>query len=281
MAHLVITGESAVVAGVDTVEEWSINYKGDPQSYVASNTKSAMVRVAGNKDWSGSYKAKGHTPVRMPRDTFDFEGAVSGGVIGVSGPVKVRQTSITFDVEAGRIIDHEVQFESNGALDRAPAHSPALTDTTVPDAPSSIGMKIEMAEPIGSPSFSELLDVRTVTITFSANNPSYVSSSTDGQTKRSDGNLDVTLAISVYEADPDILPAEDAIKHVKVFVDATTFWEFKWVMFGEATGLTANLASEDHINATLNASFTGFADVDGTPTEGYIKNPAASTIWPE
>lgn len=283
MAHEVIAGIKGVVNGVDTVRQWGISLGNELQAYVASNTKGGTGRVEGNNDWSGSYGAYGHTPAQMPGGTFTFLGEIGGGTTPnftqATGSALVDSVEITIPIEEGGIISHVVNFSSNGALTFPTG---TITDAVVPNPPPSIGTKIESAELIATPVFTEIQDVRSVTITITASNPSYASSGTAGETKRVAGNIDCSVSFTQYEADWTLHPAPGVKKELKVFVDATTFWHFKWVEFGELSDLQVNRETADIIGATHNASMAGYANVPPTPTatEGFIKKPDASTFWP-
>lgn len=276
----VISGNSGAVehAGTDVaaVGKWSISSTADLQKYVASNTKSGTVTLDGNTDWSGSYEAKGHTPFKMPGEAFTFEGSIDGSK-GASGTAIVDQVEITIDIEAGAIIAHTVTFSANGALTLG---AQTAADATVPDAPTSIGTKVETALAIATPVFTAITDVRTVTITIRSDNNQFVTSDTSGEVRRNPGNIDADISISVYTNDFASLPAVNDIRAIKVFVDATTFWLFEWVKFGEISDMGADIEGAGNVEATLNCTMHGFTDVAGTPTEGKIVDPAVATFWP-
>lgn len=277
----VLSGIGGAVDGRGTIGEWRVNHSSDTQQYVSSNTKQGTGRVIGNKDWSGTYNALGHTPQTMPGDAFTFTGSLDG-TNGVTGAAICDQVEITWDIEAGAIISHVVTFSSNGALTEGTA---AASDSTVPDPPSSIGTKVEVADvvmPPASPAYVEVPDVRTITLTISRANPSYVSSSTAGETKRVAGPIDVQVRINVYTDDVSgaPIPTVNEVNEVKLYVDATTFWHLKWIMFTEHSDYTCNVETGELVSVTLNGSMDGYTSVAGTPIEGFIKKPDATTWWP-
>lgn len=274
----VISGFGGAVDTIATVREWSVSSTADIQRYVASGSKKGSSRLAGNKDWSGSYMAYGAIPAKKPGDSFTFTGSLDG-TNGVTGTAMVDEVVITWDIEGGGIISHEVSFSSNGALTLGTA---AATDATVPAPPTAIGTKIEESDAIATPAFSEITDIRTITLTLTRSNQAYVSSATAGETQRVMGPLDATVSFSLYEGDPANLIAVNAVKHLKLYVDATKFWELKWVRFGEASDIQCDVEDGALVGATQNASMEGFTDVAGTATEGYIKDPSVSPVtwWP-
>ena len=274
----VVSGKAGAVNGKSTVRKWSISYTADTKTFVASSTKGGTGRLAGNEDWSGSYDGYGHTPGVMPGGALSFVGSIDG-TKGVSGTAIVDQVVITIDIEGGGIISHTVSFSANGALTEGAA---AATDATLPEAYTSIGCKAEVADPAESPSYTALPDVRTITITMTANNSSYVSSDTAGQTQRCAGNLDVTIAISLYTNDPSTspIPAVNAEQFLQCYVSATEYWEFCAVRFGEHSDIEVDVEGNAIVGLTLNAGMSGWYDLAGTITEGTIIDPAETTVWP-
>lgn len=284
----VVSGKDGAVDAIDSVGRWNISSSADMPAIIASNTKGGPVRLAGNKDWTGLYKAFGHTPLKFPGDIFTFTGKMdvkSGGpdtVIGVQGSCMVRQAVIVVDVEAALAISHEVSFEADAALTYLD-NITLFSDVTIPAPFTSISMKVEVSDPLATPVFGDVSDIRVVTLTLTRNNPSYVSSDTAGQTRRSVGNFDVELAYSAYQADPTKYIQPNTIKHVRVHTEIPAkFWDLKWMRFGEITDAQVDNESGDHIGATQNCKMHGFAEVPagGAVVEGAIITPGVVTIWP-
>ncbi len=272
----VLSGIGGAVDAIDTVRQWSVNQTGDLQAYTASNTKQAVSRESGNSDWTGQYQAYGGIPDKMPTDTFTFTGSIDG-TNGVVGPAIVESVTIEWDMEAGSVISHTVNFASNGTLVRGAAVG---ADATVPNPHVSLGTKIETSDALGTPAYSEITDIRTVSITFSANNPSYASSSSGGFVKRQAGNLDVSVSYSCYLDDFSDLPAENEVRMYKVYVDSSLFWDLQFMVIQDLSDMEVDIEGAGMVGATVNAFFTGFADVEGTETEGQIDKPGATAYWP-
>ncbi len=272
----VISGIGGAVDGVNTVRQWSVNQTGDLQAYTASNTKQAVSRESGNSDWTGQYQSYGGIPVRMPTETFTFTGSIDAA-LGVVGPAIVESVTIEWDMEAASVISHTVNFASNGTLVRGAA---VATDATVPDPHVSLGTKIEESDFIAVPAYTEIADIRTISLTFSANNPSYASSSSGGFIKRQAGNLDVSMSYSLYLATFADLPAENAVVMFKLFVDATLFWDLQCMVIQDLSDLEVDIEGAGMVGATVNTMFTGYADLAGTETEGKIEKPGAVAYWP-
>lgn len=272
----VLSGIGGAVDSINTVRQWSVNQTGDLQAYTASNTKQAVSRESGNSDWTGQYQAYGGVPVKMPTETFTFTGSIDG-TNGVVGPAIVESVTIEWDMEASSVLSHTVNFASNGTLVRGAAVG---VDATIPDPQVSLGTKIESSLAIAVPSYTEILDIRTVSLSFSANNPSYASSSTSGFIKRQAGNLDMSCSYSRYLDDFSDLPAENEVHMYKVFVDSTLFWDLQYMVVQDLSDMEVDIEGAGMVGATVNAFFTGFADIAGTETEGKIDKPGAVSYWP-
>lgn len=278
----VVSGAGGAVNGQACVRNWSVNFTPNPVSYVCSASQGGTGRVTGNTDWSGSYDAYGEEPAVMPAETFQFKGSINGTVgvdSGATGAM-VDQVEITWDIEGGGIISHTVNFSSNGALTWGAS---VAADASVPDPlPANVGV-IKIDDP-GAAEFSgsetTFTDVRSITLTISAGNQSYVSSSTAGVTKRVAGNIDATISFDVYFDDPTDLPTAQEVKAIRLYTTATEYWELRWVMFGEIGGVDVNIETADIVGATVNAGMNGHTSIGGTPTTGSIKTPAAATFWP-
>ncbi len=272
----VISGKNGAVNGSSTVRTWSINSSADLQKFVASNTAGGAGRLDGNFDWSGSYAAYGHTPDVLPGEGFTFTGSLDG-TNGVTGTAIVDTCEITIDIEAGGIIEHTVNFSSNGALTKGSA---AATDVTVADPPSAIGCKIELGTVAASPVWSEVGDIRTITISLEADNQSYVSSSTASQTLRKAGNIDASISYTFYEGDPANFPAEGTVTAIRAYVTSVLFWEFKWMRFAEAGDIEGDIEGGGLVGASCNLNMAGVTNVAGTPTAGDIIKPDTNDFWP-
>ena len=267
----VISGIAGAVNGSNTVRKWSINYTADTKAYNASNTLGATGRLAGNKDWTGSYEAYGHTPAVKAGASFSFVGSING-TLGCTGTAIVDQVVITWPIEDGGPISHVVSFSGNSALVKGSA---AATDATVPSPPSAIGTKVQLGTLVATPVYTELLEVRSITLTFTASNQSYVSSTTAGVVKRTKGNIDATLAIEVYcDGGFAGLPDVNAVNAVRIFVNATLFWEILWIMFSENSGLEVDVEGAAVVGATINGALNMFTLIAAAQTAGSIKDPA-------
>lgn len=281
MAHSVLSGVGGAIDGSGTVRKWTMVASAAAIKWVASGSKQGASRVAGPRDWSGTYDAYGFLPARMPGDAFTFTGSFDA-TNGWTGPAIVDSVTINWNHETGDPISHTVAFSSNGAVTLGAA---AATDVTVPEAPPSVGCILKAATPDPGV-YAEILDIRSATLTITRENTPYSSSSTvdggEARTKRVAGPWDFTFSYSLYEGDPALLIEPNAVRQFQVFVNATLFWELKWARAVDLSDVEVDHETGALIGATQNFEMEGFTDVAGTQTEGFIKTPEVSpvTVWP-
>ena len=126
---------------LSAVGEWSVSVKAENQLVVNSSTAGGALRLAGNEDWSGRYRANGAVPAFSPGAAFTFIGSIDG-VNGVTGTAIVDSVKIDADIAGGKPWTHEVAFSANGPLSFGPA---AAVDASVGIPPSSIGTQVQLS----------------------------------------------------------------------------------------------------------------------------------------
>jgi len=72
----------------------------------------------------------------------------------------------------------------------------------------------------------------------------------------------------------------NTLKIVRVYVDATTYWEFDAVLFESITDLTIDRENAAVVGFTANAQFTGFYQRDTSWITGKIIKPSEDIWWP-
>ena len=168
-------------------------------------------------------------------------------------------------------ITYDVGFSAKGALTRGAA---AASDATTTLAETSKGCSAGLG---GTP----LADVRKWTLSITATNPTYNSSSTAGATGRVAGNIDATVAIDVYCDDFADLPAPGTETSVELWVGSTAVttgsWQLTYARVGDLSNLAVDVETGAPVSATINLALTAIAEAD---TLGAIKAPGGSTVWP-
>ena len=286
-APTVWSGESgAVSAGgyvYSAIGEWSVNYKADNQAVVDSSTAGGNVRVKGNKDWSGRFKANGYPEV-VPGDTFAFIGSIDG-VEGVAGQAIVDSIKIEWDVSGSKVVSHEATFSANGVLNEGAA---VAVDISVAIPPASAGTVISIADPAASPSWVALAQVETISLEMKCENKSYVDSSTAQWTYRKRGPFDYTLNVKLHPdaTDGDTaygiqgLPQPQTVHGIQIVDGDGNTSTINWVMIGDLSDIMVNRSTQDIVSATMNAAMCGVAAVGGVKTRGSVTLPSIGVVWP-
>lgn len=268
-----------------SVRGWSISYRSNNPAGHASGASPGMeFNVPGVKDWEGSFDYYGKFPPVIPGAT----GAGSTTFIGHTGAKQVTGTilptaaTINVDIESGSIIGGTVNFVSNSALVWS-ATATALADVSVPSMYPSVGCKAQWAVAAASPSYANIADVRTWSLTLACEPKRYASADTGGIRKANPGRKSARVDISVYQAaldafnSPDMLPG--TVGGLKLFVDASTFWELRWATVGEESPSIDIEGGENGI-VSLGFEYTSVASISAANAYGYIHKPGAVAIWP-
>lgn len=274
------SGKFACVNGRSTVRNWSINDANAPAKVVASNTLGAHVRKKGVRSWTGSFAAFGAVPLVLPRETFTFTGYTapdddaSGAGEQYSGTAMVSSVVITWNWANGEPLSYVCNFDGHLALSTS---SGTTTDATAVDAPIVALTKVQYDPGSG---YVDLPNLTQAVLTISAANQAYVNSSTvvSGQlwTGRKAGVLDWTLALSQQDniRVSGIFNVDDDVK-LKLFTDATLFWELWWGHVREFTGIQANTETGAILARTINMDMNGY-----NAANGKINKPGAVVWWP-
>ena len=257
----VICGKAGAVTGEHTVGMWEVTYNGNPFEYYASNTDGASGQLAGNNDWSGSYKILGGEPANLPGDGITFTGSVDG-TNGCTGTAIVDSITVTAPIAAGGPVTTVVAFSSNGALT---VGSAAATDDTEPTPLPAKDAKLWITD-------GDVAGVQNITLTITSANKEYV---TAGETNRVAGNLTATLSYDILEGAYANLPAPNADLFMKFYITAALFWSFKWMTVENLTNLKCDIETNELIGATVNCKFNGFSG----GVHGWIITPADADFW--
>jgi hypothetical protein len=272
-------GKWGVVNGQSTVGNWSIADTSTPAPFIASNTEGGTARRRGVRDWTGSFMQFGATPLLMPGDGFTFGGytspdsGISGTGICFNGEAIIDQIVVVWDWSTGGIINTTLNFSGNGPLAQSTAE---YTDATAPDAPESCGTKIE-TDVTGTPTWVEWENLTQATLTITSANQAYVNSSTANWTERVAGPIDWTLAVVQQDVArvSQAWDIDDEEVHFKLWIDAVDFWDLKWGIIKDFTGITVDRQTGAIIEQTVNIEMNG---VDATGA-GSITLPGAGAAW--
>ena len=276
------SGRYGAIDGVASLRKWSINEGYTTQKSVASNTKSGTNRNKGIYDWTGSYSAFGSVPAAMPGETLSLSAYKSPSAAGLtsagdifSGTILVTQVAITWDFKTNAPISHEVQFGGDGALTMTTGA--LITDaSTVEEEPPCLGKIVTF-----SGSETRIPHVTQAVLTFTREAKTSVNSGTSAGSgacltaRRPGAAIDWTLAITTEDGNENTVLASGSILNFRCYVDGTDYWDLKWGLMGQRSGLTVDRESGNIIGQTHNAEMKGF----NAGTVGHIKKPGEVTAW--
>lgn len=280
----VIGGISSSMVQDSTVihagRKWTVSLPSEAPDFSSTALKKAKARIAGPEDWSGTVEAYGHTPAIKPGVGFTFHGSMDG-VNGVSGAVMCSSVAIMLNHESGEPIGHTISFEGNGAATFGA--EAGLPDNTVqaPISPMDCVVKITPAED-ASHTEQTIADVRSADIGINRELFAYTSSSTAKQKKRIAGVWDAEASVSMYVTDPALFPTPGAMYTLKIYVSATTFWEIKWALLLEISGVDVDRETGAIIGAAFRFGFsavTMYGAPPGSATLGEINAPGDVNWW--
>ncbi|MHC4178263.1 MAG: hypothetical protein ACYSWU_12200 [Planctomycetota bacterium] len=262
------------------VPEWRVNYTGKLRPYTASGLSAGMaVTQTAVKDFTGFYRAFGHTPTIFPGDIFQLKASIdaSVGVASAASGCICDSIIVRGSVEQGGPIEQIVRFSGNGALTYGVA---VAVDSGTPDPGDATDMRVSIGTTVGDVDVDET-DCRDVVMEISCRNKPYSSSATPGVVKRTRGALNARVMWRRYEDTPSDFGSNQAGMEdndiVNVWVTSTTYWELTNMQIAELPDFYAQHETEENVGITLMAVLD--ASKAGTAV-GTIKNPAAATKWP-
>ena len=281
------SGIYGLVDGISTVENWNINDTRTSDSYVASNTLNGTVRGGGIRAWDGGFSGRGNTPPVMPGEEFNFKGytePTSGteGDTGITydGQALVNSVTVSWNWATNLILGWTVSFNGLPGLTYATA-IPVL-DTTIPTIGASCGTKVEYATTAAPTIFNEIPAITQATLTITSTLASEANSSTVAGGEcwmgYSKGPIDWTLAMPQedYIRGVDGYPLLGGFSLLRLYVDATDYWELRFGKMESYTNLVVDRNGGSTIARTLNLAMSA---TDGT-TMGLIKQPAQVATGP-
>jgi hypothetical protein len=267
---------------VDAIDNWVLTENNTPEDQVHSASAGGHNRSAGVSDWTANFSGFGGAPAFFPGDRVDLRLFTSPdtGVYGsngreYSGFGYVDQLTIDWDWTAGGSIKYSAQVSADGCL------ATALVDAI--DTLSECKYRMctlvpQVATTCVAPSFVPWPNVKSASLTITADNQMFANSSTACCTFRQAGNIDWTFDVVDEETDRFLVTGD--FYDIKFFVSPTLFWRLQ---FGIAIGignLNVNVTTGEIISKSNMVQMSGQICCSGSPTAGAIINPAAVTKWP-
>lgn len=286
------SGKFAVLDGVSTVRNWSINDQMAMHEYVASNTLFGTGRVNGVHEWGGSFGIYGYEPSVLPGDFFSFLGYTApsndttGAGVRYSGSAVSENLKISWGWQGADIISATSDFKGHLQL----LHGSGIEryDVAVPTVPSVIGTKITYSS--DGVTFTEWENLLSAELTLSAKLLEYVTSSTvfegdnglemwKGQKVGSkDWNASVTVLDNVREG----VPQQGQSLIFRFYVSPTVYFELKWGKVQEFTGINADRETGAIYQYTVPIAMDGFDPeaVSYDASVGHVLMPSGTQWWP-
>jgi hypothetical protein len=243
----VISGKLAKVNGITQVAKWTVSKKEtNDGKYVASNTKGATGRVQPNEDWSGTIEVAG-LPHVFAGTTLALE-LYADSLNAYVGNAIIDKVDIKIDQATAAPIKATYTFSSNGALAATPT---AVIDIVPVDVPGSKLCKVMWCVPGDTP--AELVQVKSVDLSFISENKPYIDTSTNGQTYRVVGNLDANCSIIVNPTILATLPAIGTVWELQIDVNiaGTNYYDIQWMQVQDISGIDLNVETAEVVSATI------------------------------
>ena len=276
----VFSGRYGAVNGMSTVRNWVLNETTTPAEYRASNTRAGTGRKEGVYDYNGSFEGYGGVPPIMPSEYFDFVGftAPTSGIFGTIGATKqavnaiVQSVTINWDWTTGGLLDWVVNFAAGEPL--------IITDGTATTTDLSLpAVQIVCPTKITLTNNNTLWpNLTRASLTITANNPSFVNSSTQGRTGRRAGNVDWNASVTEQAVNTNtVIGLSGCLGSIvgadvlmRIWIDATFYWGLLWAHYVDSSDFRVDNDTGAIIGQTNNFAMSGF-DVAGNT--GYIARP--------
>lgn len=275
LAKISVDGATSAVT---SVRNWRMPYKANNVTGAASSADQGMqFAVAGVKEWGVTFDFYNNTIPILPGASASFVG--HNGTERHTGTILCTGFSLQCDIEGGGIIGGSATCVGNSALTLS-STTTVIPDTSVPTVFGGVGCKAQWATIAASPSYADIAGVRSWGLDIQCQaNPYAIAENTSGLKLYTAGPKSAKATVNTYQDTPSgltLLPG--VVGALKLFV-GSTFFELRWVIVDdndEATDIEGG--KPDEIAHAF--TYSGWNDIAGTMTKGYIHKPGAVAIWP-
>jgi len=287
------SGVAGSVNGISTVQDWSITDGHTPQEYSASNTLFGMGAVPGIEFWEGGYNHYGHTPVVLPGQQFYFIGYgaplnnVSGSGWRYAGSALCNQAVINWNWASGAIIAVQESFKGHLDLVEQGDTGSQILDESIPTVPKIACTKIEYS--LDDSTFVEWDNLVSASLTLTNELQDYINSSTVVDdagtcriwTGRRRGRYNWTLAVTEQDVRRDLF-SKGQVLMLRLYVTSSLYYELKWGMMRDVTGIQVNRQTGAIVQQTVNFSMCGMDTDAGSyaAATGHVLMPGGEQWWP-
>lgn len=290
-------GSVAVGASaLHSIRNWNLNAIENHEARVLSSTRAGTMRFPGVADWNGSFEGFGGTPPVFPGDqvALSLFAGPDTGVFGATGLVYfgnaiIDSLTITWQWQPTVVVSWSANYSANGCL---AYNTDEYYDTILECVAQACSMKAMYQDECSAGSgsgtfgasdgeFTELANVESITLTFTANNLVVVNSSTNCCTEREPGTLDWTLAIVDQEQYPIL--DYDTYYHWHLYTTATEYWCVAYSLLQDVSNVRVDMESGAIITKTNTLAMASHACCTGDQSSsriGVVTDPAGATHWP-
>jgi hypothetical protein len=271
------SGKFGVVNGRSHIRNWSLEDSIQPEVYYASNTKFGAFRNSGVEDWTGGFEGFGGEPPVLPGANLAFSGytAPDNDIVGGQGKIYagafiVNAVTVNWNWQPTQTLNWTAEIaRRTGAVTISDS---VHEDTAVTLPQKMCGLKIQIGDAGAEEDWENVVQA---TFNITADNQTYVNSSTSCRTYRKAGNIDWTLSVVEQNEAQDL--TKGSFYRILLFTTNSLYWELEWGIFTGYTGFVIDRETGAIIQKTANFAMSGS---DGTSI-GSIVTPSGSTFWPE
>lgn len=281
------SGRWGVVNGVSTVRNWSVQDSHNAAPAIASNTGFGVARRPAIHDWSGNFSVFAPLPPAYPGEAINFIGymAPDDNISGVGqryfGTALISQAVLSMNWSGGENIGWGLDFGGHLELENANA-SAEILDSTAPSIYPIAGAYVEYST--DGVSWSTWTDVATLQLTLLCSLQTFVNSSTYVGSKlwtgRRAGNMDWNASITEHNVDRlRFQKGQQIWLRLHLNASGSYFWELKFGLIRDFTGIQVNRESGAIIQQTVNVDMNANSVDDGEL--GHVKRPDSVIWWPD
>jgi hypothetical protein len=266
-------GKVIAVDGESSIFQTHIEHWRGLADYVAGNTDGATGRPDGNDNWGGHYHLyckdadNSRQPARFPNDSATLTCSFGSGTsTGYTGTARFSRLQIDAPIEQGGNIIHRIDFMANGSLSRIAAPT---TDSTIPLPMNAKYAKIALGG-------ADQADVAYQRLIFNALCIPYCNTSTSGQWKADEGDLDVVCQWLIQSEDASVFPNPGALVVLRFHVTATKYWEIQWMRI---EGVRPHFKDRREPRRLTGASVIAKMEASNGTNLGHIIAPDGTYKW--
>lgn len=275
------TGKYAYVDGVPCTTSWSFTKSSSVGRYQASCVPDGSAASEGNVDYSGTMTGKGYLPpfpTEAEMAAVFVASAKTGEIMNYEGDILVSETTINIPVAAGGPITWSANWGAQGPLVKETVT--AYEDDTRNPAPGAKHGKIEIVEvnDAGPEVWTVVPAVQNITLVFRRGVTTYVD---NGYVYREAGNLEADVTFRVENDDVDVaLYAENVVKRLRAYVNATQYYLYDAIMFREHSNLTVNRETNEMVGYDVSGWWTALRTRTPPALGTIVKPGSAGVLYP-